>query len=78
MLLKKQTCFIGRWTVTVDFKPQRLGEEAGVAVWWSKWSYMSLGIQLNAEGTGRQLVFRHPDISTDKPVFLVGSIDSTF
>lgn len=75
MLLKKQTCFEGQWALTLDFEPKREGEEAGVAIWWSKWSYVSLGVQLRA-GSGeeteeRELVFRHSDPKTEDPVFVV-------
>jgi hypothetical protein len=75
MLLRKQTCFEGQWALTLDFEPKREGEEAGVAIWWSKWSYVSLGVQLRAgsgEETGeRELVFRHSDPKTEDPVFEV-------
>lgn len=58
MVAKKQTAFTGIWEIEFEFEPQAR-EGAGVAVWWSKWCYGSLGVHGGKNGT--ELVFRIPD-----------------
>jgi hypothetical protein len=44
MLLRKQTAFHQRFQATLDFEPGREGYEAGIVVWWSMYSFASIGI----------------------------------
>lgn len=63
MFLRKQLSFQGHWSVDVDAVPQR-GHEAGVAIWWSKYSYASVAIR--GKKTGRELVYRFPNLVNDE------------
>jgi hypothetical protein len=75
MLLIRQQSFEAKWELDLEFDPVHVDEEAGTAVWWSKWNFASLSIRGSgdrtvAEGrtlrkaTGRELVMRRPDIGT--------------
>ena len=75
MLLVRQKSFIAEWRVDLEFDPRYAEEEAGIAVWWSKWNYASLTIRGSGGkmpeteanvplATGRELVLRTPDLGT--------------
>ncbi|CAO2654047.1 Nn.00g107800.m01.CDS01 [Neocucurbitaria sp. VM-36] len=44
MLLRKQESYHDEFETELEFKPRRKGYEAGVTVWWSMYSYASIGI----------------------------------
>lgn len=46
MLLRKQTSFFQTFEVTMEFNPQQVGAEAGLVLWWSQFSYATIGIRL--------------------------------
>jgi beta-xylosidase len=63
MLLRKQTDFYQTFQATLDFQPSRVGYEAGIAVWYSMYSYASIGIRIASHETGaegRALVVKLP------------------
>ena len=64
MLLRRQDAFVGVWETIVDFTPGQEGEEAGTAVWWSKWAFSSVGVRGRKEG--REIVFKYPTLEDDK------------
>ncbi|KAK7713289.1 hypothetical protein SLS64_004538 [Diaporthe eres] len=45
MLLRKQTSYFQTFEVTMEFSTQRLGCEAGIVLWWSQFSYATIGIR---------------------------------
>jgi hypothetical protein len=45
----------------LDFSPSRKGYEAGIVVFWSSYSYASIGIRLNTTGDRRVVIVRTPD-----------------
>lgn len=63
IILKKQTSFLGVWTMKFHFTPRRIGEEAGVTIWWSKWAHARLAIKGCPEGdtVKSQVVFTMTD-----------------
>ncbi|KAF3036591.1 hypothetical protein E8E12_007415 [Didymella heteroderae] len=46
LLLRKQESFHDRFSTTLEFNPSRKGYEAGITVWWSMYSFASIGITL--------------------------------
>jgi beta-xylosidase len=54
MLLRKQTDFYQTFQATLDFQPSRVGYEAGIAVWYSMYSYASIGIGIASHETGAE------------------------
>jgi hypothetical protein len=44
MLLRKQTSYSQVFRAKMEFKPTVRGYEAGVVLWWSQYSYASLGV----------------------------------
>lgn len=44
MLLRKQTSYNQIFRAKMEFKPTVRGYEAGVVLWWSQYSYASLGV----------------------------------
>lgn len=62
LLLRKQGSFHDRFSTTLEFKPSRKGYEAGITVWWSMYSYASIGITaVTSEGqVTPRVVYRKP------------------
>jgi beta-xylosidase len=52
MLLRKQTAFYQRFQAMLDFEPIREGYEAGIVVWWSMYSFASIGITIASSPAG--------------------------
>ena len=52
MLLRKQTAFHQRFQATLDFEPSREGYEAGIVVWWSMYSFASIGLAIASSPAG--------------------------
>ncbi|KAF3762225.1 family 43 glycoside hydrolase [Cryphonectria parasitica EP155] len=46
MLLRKQTAYTQTFQATMGFSPSKLGYEAGVVLWWSQFSYATVGVTL--------------------------------
>jgi hypothetical protein len=63
MLLRKQTSLNETFHTRMEFDPQQPGYEAGITVWWSQYSYATIGITLVELPDGkrvRTVVFRQP------------------
>ena len=52
MLLRKQTDFEQTFQVTLDFRPCHPGYEAGIVVWYSMYSYATIGITMVSNDAG--------------------------
>jgi hypothetical protein len=50
MLLRKQTTFQQLFQAVLDFQPSKAGYEAGIVVWYSLFSYASIGVTVASEG----------------------------
>lgn len=46
MLLRKQTSFFQTFEVAMEFNTQQVGAEAGLVLWWSQFSYATIGVRL--------------------------------
>lgn len=46
MLLRKQTSYCQTFEATMEFGSQRVGCEAGLVLWWSQFSYATIGIRI--------------------------------
>lgn len=73
LLLRKQESFHDVFSAALDFKPSRRGYEAGIAVWWSMYSYASIGIT----------VVNHDDQPTPtvicrSPTGVAGELNTTY
>ncbi|KAL6400272.1 hypothetical protein AUP68_15970 [Ilyonectria robusta] len=44
MLLRKQSSHNQKFTASMEFKPTRYGYEAGVVLWWSNYTYATIGV----------------------------------
>ncbi|KAJ4299801.1 hypothetical protein N0V90_005047 [Kalmusia sp. IMI 367209] len=64
MLLRKQSSYLETFDATLDFQPRKAGYEAGIVVWWSMYSYATIGIGAVEGGDGkvvRTIVCRKPE-----------------
>ncbi|KAF4343499.1 xylosidase arabinosidase [Fusarium beomiforme] len=52
MLLRKQTSYNQVFKAKMEFKPTVRGYEAGVVLWWSQYSYASLGVVASEDHDG--------------------------
>ncbi|PMD47760.1 glycoside hydrolase family 43 protein [Hyaloscypha variabilis F] len=76
-LLRKQISFNATWMATLGFSPRQVYEEAGIVVWWSQFSHMSLSIRMCASDRGkREVVLRSPTGPNDAFIESVAEIDS--
>ncbi|GFZ46640.1 hypothetical protein JCM24511_03860 [Saitozyma sp. JCM 24511] len=64
MLLRKQTSLSGTWSTLLDFNPTTTVEEAGTAVFWSKWAFMALLVRLGKDRR-KEVVLRWTDPEGD-------------
>lgn len=63
MLLRKQTSFFQTFEVTMKFSSQRVGCEAGLVLWWSQFSYATIGVRIGGilnDSDRRHIVSRTP------------------
>ncbi|KAH6657776.1 glycosyl hydrolase [Truncatella angustata] len=63
MLLRKQSSYTETFHAKLQFNPSETGYEAGVVLWWSQYSYASIGITLLQlpDGTQKKTVLhRYP------------------
>ncbi|KAF9701211.1 hypothetical protein EKO04_000966 [Ascochyta lentis] len=73
LLLRKQESYHDKFSTTLEFKPCRKGYEAGITVWWSMYSFASIGI--TAVVHENQLT---PTVVCRKPTGTVGRIETTY
>lgn len=73
LLLRKQESFHDIFSATLEFNPSRKGYEAGISVWWSMYSYASIGITA-VEHDGKLL----PTVIYRKPTGVVGELTTTY
>ncbi|KAH8682430.1 glycosyl hydrolase [Xylariales sp. PMI_506] len=63
MLLRKQSSYTEIFHTALEFRPSQPNYEAGVTIWWSQYSYATIGITLFEFPTGqciRTVVCRRP------------------
>lgn len=46
MVLRKQTSYFQTFEVSMEFSSRRVGCEAGLVLWWSQFSYATIGIRI--------------------------------
>lgn len=73
LLLRKQESYHDNFSTTLEFKPSRKGYEAGLTVWWSMYSYASIGI--TAVLHDEKLV---PTVVYKKPTGTIGEMTTTY
>lgn len=66
MLLQKQPDFHCSWSFALDFASANPGSCAGTTVWWSRYAYAAAFIRCRENNSSRELVFRFPDLESDK------------
>lgn len=73
LLLRKQESFHDKFSVKLEFSPSRKGYEAGITVWWSMYSFASIGITpvVHNDRLVPTVVFR-------KPTGAVGKLATTY
>jgi beta-xylosidase len=74
-LLRKQTMLSQCFAAKMAFTPSKAGYEAGIVVWWSMYSYATVGITRSAVDGALYMVFRSS--SHEKHVLLVFAPFST-
>lgn len=62
MLLRKQSSYNETFSAKLNFKPSRVGYEAGVTLWWNQYSHAVIGLTVvGEEGEERTtVVIREP------------------
>lgn len=63
MLLRKQSSYSETFHAKLRFRPTQTGYEAGAVLWWSQYSYASIGITLLRRPDGQQertVIYRAP------------------
>lgn len=64
MLLRKQTSYSGEvFRAKMTFNPRKLGYEAGLVLWWSQYSYATVGLTASADpglGAEKTVIVRTP------------------
>jgi len=64
MLLRKQESYLETFHTSLEFDPIKLGYEAGIVIWWSLFSYATIGIAAVEGSEGkvtRTVVCRKPE-----------------
>ncbi|KAF4466299.1 xylosidase arabinosidase [Fusarium albosuccineum] len=64
MILRKQTAYNMTFRATMQFKPTVRGYEAGTVLWWSQYSYATLGVMADLDRDGAiksRIVSRTPE-----------------
>ncbi|GKT41381.1 non-reducing end alpha-L-arabinofuranosidase [Colletotrichum spaethianum] len=75
MLLRKQSSYNETLRAKMLFKPSRAGYESGVTVWWSQYSYATIGIGAVQPGGGRPAV---PTIVRREPTGKINELRLTY
>lgn len=73
ILLRKQESFHDLFSTTLEFNPSRKGYEAGITVWWSMYSYASIGVTAVVHDSN--LV---PTVVCRSPTGAVGTLITTY
>jgi hypothetical protein len=64
LLLRKQSSYNETFSVKLDFRPSRLGYEAGIALWWHQYSFATIGLGVvkvpDTDETKTTIVIREP------------------
>ncbi|ORX37512.1 glycosyl hydrolase [Kockovaella imperatae] len=80
ILLTKQLSFKAVFELDLDFAPENAGEEAGVAIWYSKWNSGRIGV-VGVKSTngqmGRELRIQLPDVKEVAPKIIKTPLLST-
>ncbi|TDZ46024.1 Non-reducing end alpha-L-arabinofuranosidase BoGH43B [Colletotrichum trifolii] len=63
MLLRKQSSYEEKFEAKMIFKPSRAGYESGVSLWWSQYSYATIGVAARQQEDGSII----PTIITREP-----------
>lgn len=56
MLVRKQTNLNQSFEATLEFFPRKEGYEAGIVIWWSMYSYASIGITSADSGSFKAVI----------------------
>lgn len=70
LLLRKQSSYTETFHATLQFNPTQTGYEAGIVLWWSQYSYASIGVtlfQLPDGSQARTLLCRAPSAAAGLP-----------
>ncbi|KAF3037903.1 hypothetical protein E8E11_006116 [Didymella keratinophila] len=73
LLLRKQESFIDRFSATLEFSPSRKGYEAGITVWWSMYSFASIGVTCVVH-SGEMI----PTVVCRRPTSAAGKLATTY
>ena len=71
ILLTRQLSFKAVSDVDLDFEPQNDGEEAGLAIWYSKWNHARIAVRGEKDKYGKlvkRLLFQQPDYKVAVPI----------
>lgn len=63
MLLRKQLSYSETFSAKMQFDPSQLGYEAGVVLWWSQYSFASIGVRLAVNDSAesvKTVILREP------------------
>jgi hypothetical protein len=60
MLLRKQTSYNEQFRCTMSFNPRKEEYEAGLVLWWSQFSYATIGFKLSSDRLLKSFVTRTP------------------
>ncbi|KAF6798228.1 Non-reducing end alpha-L-arabinofuranosidase BoGH43B 2 [Colletotrichum sojae] len=71
MLLRKQTSYDETFQATMHFSPSRAGYESGIVVWWSQYSYATIGIAGVQQDDGTVI----PTVITREPTGKVNELE---
>ncbi|KAF6837966.1 Non-reducing end alpha-L-arabinofuranosidase BoGH43B 2 [Colletotrichum musicola] len=71
MLLRKQTSYNETFQATMHFNPSRAGYESGIVVWWSQYSYATIGIAGVQQDDGTVI----PTVITREPTGKVNELE---
>ena len=73
LLLRKQTDYCENFHATLEFKPRKVGYEAGITIYWSPFSYATIGIAA-VEHNGSTL----HTIAIRKPMGTAGAFNTQY
>ena len=73
ILLTRQLSFKATFDLDLEFNPKVEGEEAGLAIWYSKWNHARIGVKgVNDDGrVQRQVYLQRPDVKVTVPMVSV-------
>ena len=71
VLLTRQQSFKAVFDLDMEFDPQNDGEEAGLAIWYSKWNHARIAVRCEKDKDGKlvkRLLFHQPDVKVADPI----------